>query len=169
MYNHAQFLAHPGMAGPFGALMDEYARAAEDFCKAVESVSAEALISQRSSPDPDCRSIQAICLHVVNSGRAYANYLMRARKLPVPDFARHSESDLSNPQALRGLLAETLRYTESSLDGLQSATDAAILALSIRVSWGPTMDPELILEHAIVHLLRHRRQVERWQHAKGAP
>ena len=23
-------------------------------------------------------------------------------------------------------------------------------------------DPEMILEHAIVHLLRHRRQLERW-------
>ena len=32
------FLAHPGRPGAFGALMDEYARAAEDFCKVVETV-----------------------------------------------------------------------------------------------------------------------------------
>ena len=31
------FIRHPGLSGPFGALMDEYARAAEDFCRVVES------------------------------------------------------------------------------------------------------------------------------------
>ena len=31
------FIHHPGLSGPFGALMDEYARAAEDFCRVVES------------------------------------------------------------------------------------------------------------------------------------
>ena len=29
------FLKPPGRSGPFGALMDEYARAAEDFCRVV--------------------------------------------------------------------------------------------------------------------------------------
>jgi hypothetical protein len=37
-----------------------------------------------------------------------------------------------------------------------------VLALSFPVRWGPTYDPEMILEHAICHLLRHRRQLERW-------
>ncbi len=168
MYNHAEFLAHPGLAGPFGGLLDEYARAAEDFCKAVESVSVEAFLRQHDSPDPDCRSIQAVCLHVLNSARGYANYLRKARNLAVPEIARHSAPDLSIPLATRSMLAAALRYTEASVDGIQNATDAEILALSIRVSWGPTLDPELLLEHAIVHLLRHRRQIERWQKEKGA-
>lgn len=30
------FIRHAGLSGPFGALMDEYARAAEDFCRVVE-------------------------------------------------------------------------------------------------------------------------------------
>ena len=30
------FIRHPGLSGPFGALMDEYARAAEDFCRVVD-------------------------------------------------------------------------------------------------------------------------------------
>ena len=30
------FLDHPGRIGPFGGLMDEYARAADDFCTVVE-------------------------------------------------------------------------------------------------------------------------------------
>ena len=31
------FIKHPGQLGAFGALMDEYARAAEDFCRVVET------------------------------------------------------------------------------------------------------------------------------------
>ena len=31
------FVTHPGRSGAFGALMDEYARAAEDFCQVVEA------------------------------------------------------------------------------------------------------------------------------------
>ena len=30
------FIQHPGRPGMFGALMDEYARAAEDFCRVVD-------------------------------------------------------------------------------------------------------------------------------------
>jgi hypothetical protein len=28
--------------------------------------------------------------------------------------------------------------------------------------WGPRYDPEMLLEHAVCHVLRHRRQLERW-------
>ena len=40
--------------------------------------------------------------------------------------------------------------------------DEANRALEFTVLWGPRYDPEMILEHAVVHLLRHRRQLERW-------
>ena len=32
----------------------------------------------------------------------------------------------------------------------------------MRVSWGQLYDVEQIFEHAIVHILRHRRQIERF-------
>ena len=32
----------------------------------------------------------------------------------------------------------------------------------IVVKWGQTYDPEQLFEHAIVHILRHRRQIERF-------
>ena len=37
------------------------------------------------------------------------------------------------------------------------------------VSWGQLYDIEQLMEHAIVHILRHRRQVERFMlaYAKG--
>jgi len=33
--------------------------------------------------------------------------------------------------------------------------------LTFRMSWGTLFNPEILLEHAIVHLLRHRRQIAR--------
>jgi hypothetical protein len=37
-----------------------------------------------------------------------------------------------------------------------------ITALEIQAPWGPVYDLEQMLEHAIVHVLRHRRQIERF-------
>ena len=36
MTEGSAFLTKPGAAGPFGALLDEYGRAAADFCRTVE-------------------------------------------------------------------------------------------------------------------------------------
>jgi DNA-directed RNA polymerase subunit L len=59
-------------------------------------------------------------------------------------------------------LGRALRETEQAVEALWDLDDPAIMKLSFTVSWGATYDPESMLEHAIVHLLRHRRQVERW-------
>jgi hypothetical protein len=52
--------------------------------------------------------------------------------------------------------------TEQIVEPLLKATEQEIQALSFAVRWGPRYDPEMILEHAVCHLLRHRRQLERW-------
>ena len=63
------FLDRPGLSGPFGALMDEYARAAEDFCRVVEGVPAATWAAERPCDDPDCRSPRAIARHVCGAAR----------------------------------------------------------------------------------------------------
>ena len=158
----ASFLQHPGVAGPFGALMDEYARAAEDFCRVVEGVSPERFTRERESGDPDTRSIRAVCLHAAGAAHRYADYIRRARGAAeeVP-FVFPSER-LTSPLDLRAAMREGLQYTEQALEGLYEASEEEFTALKFHVRWGPVYDPEMILEHAIVHLLRHRRQIERW-------
>jgi hypothetical protein len=47
------FIRHPGLSGPFGALMDEYARAAEDFCRVVESFDLARFDAERRSDNPN--------------------------------------------------------------------------------------------------------------------
>jgi len=144
----------------YGALLDEYARAAEDLCRTVEALPEDRFHQERESSDPETVSLRAICAHVAISAWGYADYIRIARGLPrIP---RPYEKDaVTDPAALRPLLAKALRHTEATVEGCPT-DEAGLEALRFQVRWGPTYDPEMILEHAIVHLLRHRRQIERW-------
>jgi len=158
----APFLDRPGLPGAFGALMDEYARAAADFCAVVERIAPADFAAERTAKDPDARSPRAVCLHAYGAARRYADYIRRVRGLPHDDRFFPEPSAVEGPAAVRGRIADALRYTEGALDGLYEADEETAAALKFQVRWGPTYDPEMIIEHAIVHLLRHRRQLERW-------
>ena len=156
------FIRHPGLAGPFGALMDEYARAAEDFCRVVEGFDLARFDAERPSSNPNTVSARAICLHVIGAAHRYAHYIRKARGV---DFVERYDADpaqLRSPQEVRMLLAEGILLTEETVEPLLNAAEREIQALSFVVRWGPRYDPEMILEHAVCHLLRHRRQLERW-------
>lgn len=160
-----RFLSEPGAEGAMGALMDEYARAAELLCGFVESISPEAFEAERESPDPWTVSARAICSHVRRAALGYANDIRRARGLSHeprgPDLPEGAVS-VNAPSELRPALVEVLQYTEGALEGLYGVGEDEIAAITFTVPWGPTFDPDMLLEHAIVHLLRHRRQLERW-------
>jgi len=158
-----EFLDRPGLPGMFGALMDECARAAADLCRVVEAFDDAAFAAERPSNDPDTRSPRAIALHCYGAARRYADYIRKARGLPFDERFLPDAGTIARPADLRPRLAEALRYTEGALEGLHGADEAAVQALSFPVRWGPVYDPEMILEHGIVHLLRHRRQLERWR------
>ena len=154
------FLDRPGQPGMFGALLDEYARTAEDLCRTVEALPEDLIHRERESLDPETVSLRTVCGHVAVAAWNYADYIRIARGLPrIP---RPYEKDaVTTPSALRPLLSQELRHTEATVDGCPS-DEASLEALRFQVRWGPIYDPEMILEHAIVHLLRHRRQIERW-------
>ena len=85
-----RFIHHPGLSGPFGALMDEYARAAEDFCRVVESFDLAGFDAERPSNNPNTISPRAICLHVIGAAHRYAHYIRKARGV---DFVERYEAD----------------------------------------------------------------------------
>jgi len=157
----AQFLTRPGLPGGFGALMDEFARAAEDFCRTLENLPPGALDWEQPSDDPDTKTLRTLCAHVIGAARRHTNYIRQARGLPV-DETRPDPALLVTPSDVRARLADALRYAEGALDGLYHADGETVMAIRFQARWGPTYDPEMMLEHAIVHVLRHRRQMERW-------
>ena len=116
------FVRHPGLSGPFGALMDEYARAAEDFCRVVESFDLARFDAERPSNNPNTVSPRAICLHVIGAAHRYAHYIRKARGV---DFVERYEADpaqLRSPQEVRALLTEGILLTEETVEPLLKAT-----------------------------------------------
>ncbi|MCU0345023.1 MAG: hypothetical protein MUF28_14515 [Ignavibacterium sp.] len=88
--------------GAIGALMDEYERAAEELKDLVSNIGETDFVKivDAKTKDEDCRSVQTIVSHVINSGYGYANYIRdwfaipksspERRLIPQKDFERES-------------------------------------------------------------------------------
>jgi uncharacterized damage-inducible protein DinB len=150
-------------SGAIGALMDEYERAASELRPLVEQIPEDdfMLIVDSQTKDDDCRSVQTIMSHVVRSGYGYADYIREqfsiASTRPQPKL-------LSRQESIEQLDA-ALRYTAQTLEGRWEMSDEEISGTVINSRWGAVYNVEGLLEHAIVHILRHRRQIEKfiWQ------
>jgi len=146
--------------GAVGAMMDEYERAGAEFRSRIAGLTEEQYtrIVDAESANENCRSAHTIMSHVVAAGYGYANYIRDA-------FSMTRNSPPNRPLAHGESLTEfdsMLAYTEATLDGRWEMAEDEISAVSMNVHWGPTYDLEQLLEHAIVHILRHRRQIDKW-------
>jgi len=148
--------------GPVGALMDEYERAAAELAATVQNLSPAdfTVIIDPTTADPDCRSIQTVMNHVIRAGYGYANYI---RKQFGNEWrAAKQDYALDSPQKACEELADMLRYTIATLHDKWELSGEEVINNLMVTSWGQTYDFEQIMEHAIVHVLRHRRQIERF-------
>lgn len=149
--------------GAIGALMDEYERAAAELTRLVEQIPADDFlrIVDSQTKDEDCRSAQTIMSHVVRAGYGYADYIREQLSLAS---TRPQPKLLSQKESLEQLEA-ALQYTTQTLEGRWEMSAEEISSIVIHSRWGAVYDVEGLLEHAIVHLLRHRRQMEKfiWQ------
>jgi hypothetical protein len=146
--------------GAIGALMDEYERAAADLKNVLDTASKEEYekIVDEKTRDEDCRSIQTIISHVINSGYGYADYIRGFYNIP----SQKPERRLISHEESIPSLNKMLLYTSETLEGKWEISEEEIMSNKIVVRWGPLYDMEQLLEHAIVHILRHRRQIEKF-------
>jgi hypothetical protein len=142
----------------FEACLDEYRRAAGEFCDVALRFAPKAFLAERPGEDPDTVSPLAICRHVVRSARGYANYLRKAQGIAPQPFVERVKAQGD----VRPALEAEIRLTEESVAPMRRLAGEDVLKVEFRVSWGPLYNPEILLEHAICHVLRHRRQIERW-------
>jgi len=140
--------------------MDEFERAIEDLTQVIEELTDDAFetVRNRGTEDEEFRSIQTIVNHVVVAGHAHANHLRVGLSSP---WSR-TEVPLGKRTASVEQLAAMVTYMEATLDGRWVMPDEEIEAVQIKTRWGPTYNLEQMLEHAIVHVYRHRRQIERF-------
>ena len=111
--------------------MDEYARAAEDFCRVVETFDLPRFAAERPSDNPNTISPRAICLHVIGAAHRYAHYIRKARGV---DFVERYDADpgqLRSPREVRTLLIER-NPVDGGVKPLLKATEQEIQALSSR-------------------------------------
>lgn len=145
------------------ALLDIYKNAIEELQFTLQDLNADELIQivDPHTDNPDCASIQTIMAHVVRSGYAYNIYIQNLKGASIP------KRDLifrTTVLAYHDDLNGVLKYTEDTFasiydDELEVFTNEE----KLMTSWGQLYDIEQIMEHAIVHLLRHKRQIERFK------
>jgi hypothetical protein len=148
--------------GAIGALLDEYERAIRDLKTVLETVSEIELLGivDTKTQDEDCRSIQTILTHIVRSGYGYAIYVRKAQGETL---------NFRTSKPLNTIAEYTVAMDEMFTYNAQLFADYPDLKIEelemekkIVTNWGQYYDIEQLFEHAIVHILRHRRQIERF-------
>lgn len=143
--------------GPVGSLADVYETTLKDFQRFLSEIP-EKQFSEILDPtvDNDFRSVQNIVAHVVRSGYVYADHIRKrfGEKITPHDFS------FDTVPGGNAELDCMFRYTLDSLDKKWHLTDNDLLSTIIKTSW-TTYDLEALLEHAIVHVMRHRRQIDK--------
>jgi len=147
-------------SGAIGAMMDEYERAVIELKDILQKISADefVIIRDLKTQDEDCRSIQTIFNHVVRSGYSYANGIRKKFAMPEIELTKTKFNHDETANELDNLV----EYAAQTLENHWTMPDAEILKTFIESNLEFTENLEQVLEHAIVHVLRHRRQVEKF-------
>jgi uncharacterized damage-inducible protein DinB len=140
------------------ALMDEYKRAIVDYNEILFNISQEDFVEVygEKSKDPDCKSIQMITFHIIQSGYTYANYIQSV----INNHWLEYNKEVNTTQLAIQEINKMVEYTEQSFHENWFKSNKDLEKYSFKTRWNVTYDLEQFLEHAIVHILRHRRQIE---------
>jgi len=149
--------------GGAGALLDEYEKSINELIDTISDLSQEQLIKivDFNTNDEDCKSIQSILTHIIQSGYTYA---VEIRKWLGEEIEYRDKIKFENVKDYDLALQKMFEFNENIF------ADYPDLELSeydsnkkINARWGQKYDVEQLFEHAIVHILRHRRQIEKFK------
>ena len=148
--------------GAIGALLDEYEKAIADLKEVIIDLTTYQLteIVDSETKDEACRSIQTILAHTVRAGYTY---VIEIRRWLGEDIGYTSDEQLDSVGDFIIALDTMFKYNEKLfLDYPEINIEEYDNDKKINVRWGQSYDVEQLYEHAIVHILRHRRQIERF-------
>jgi DinB superfamily len=149
--------------GAKGAILDEYEKVIAELKECIQDISDNelAFIVDPDTGDENCKSIQTILTHVVNSGYGYAVYIdnLRGNNSVRPDKKTNSTA-----KEYISDLTDVFRFTLSVFEPIKDMDlEEYDQAKKLITRWGQFYDIEQMMEHAIVHILRHRRQIEKFK------
>lgn len=146
--------------GAILALLSEHEKAIIELQDVIKDITSKELttIVDTGTQNPDCRSIQTILSHVVRAGYSYNVYIRNFRNIgavrPELKFHKNTAEYVTDLNDLMRFTEETFASIEDSdLERYQNEE-------KILTNWKQYYDIEQLMEHAIVHVLRHRRQIQ---------
>ncbi len=110
-----------------------------------------------ATDDPSYASVEHLGGHVLRSARSYLTWIGECVKRPVTDIDPDGDS-VSVARKGRAFMAEVLAAWRRHLASLE---DAELAPATFKSRWGEDYNIEQMLEHAVVHPMRHRIQLER--------
>src|SRR3972149_8813102 len=149
------------LKGALGAILDEYKKASEEFINVIRQIPTKDFVKvvDNETTDEDCRSVQTVCRHVIRSGYGYANYILNALGITV-DFPKIDEMIIEKAEEAINEIRKMIVFNIHNLYELnREKIEENMFSLKFITRWREEFNFEQILEHAIVHVLRHRRQV----------
>ncbi len=147
----------PYRKGAIGALTDEYEKALDELKNLLLQIPDNEFNKvYNEKTDVDFQSVRNIVLHLINSGYVYANHI---RKRFGNSYVVLKIEIVKTEQGIFKL-DEMFEYTVETFEDKWHLTDNELMNTIIKTSW-TTYDLEAIIEHAIVHVLRHRLQIEK--------
>ncbi|MCV9934462.1 DinB family protein [Flavobacterium sp. LS1R47] len=149
--------------GASGALLDVYEGAITDLQHTISDISETELLKiiDNQTTDDSCKSIQKILSHVVCSGYAYGTYIrkFKGETIDFRDEIFHTSIQDYNSHLNDSFIFMVDSFKDINDNQLEESDNSKKLI----TSWGQVYDIEQIMEHAIVHVLRHRRQIEKYK------
>lgn len=144
--------------GAIGSILDEYEKALSEIKSVVQKVGEENYSRIVEGEDDHCHSIEVIMNHVVRAGYGYSKYIRDALSIDVNPI-----EDQQIPQTkIGGEIDKMFAYTCAIFEGERQITDEEMENIFFKTRWDVNYNIDQILEHAIVHVLRHRRQIQKF-------
>jgi uncharacterized damage-inducible protein DinB len=152
----------PELTGTIKALLDEYKKAINELIAVIKPLGSKEILTIRDdkTSDENCRSIRTILTHVVYAGYGYTSFI---------------EAHLGSKQERRR--KKFFENADEYVEDLNGMFDYCVIffmehpnipleeydpSKKILTNWGQVYDIDQIMEHAIVHVLKHRRQIQRF-------
>lgn len=149
--------------GAVGALLDEYEKAITELLDVISDISSVQLVKiiDTNTEDEDCKSIQTRLTHVVSAGY---NYVIIIRKWLGETI------DYKDKVLLNSIDEYSISFNDMFLFNVKLFNNYPNIQLyetnsnkKIKTRWQQSYDVDQLFEHAILHVLRHRRQIERFK------
>jgi len=150
------------LTGTIKALLDEYKKAINELIAVIKPLHGNELLAIKDdkTTDQNCRSVQTILTHVVYAGYGYTNFIEN----------RYAGKKERRPKQFFDNADEYINELKGMFDDCESffmehpgiPLEEYDTSKKILTHWGQVYDIDQLMEHAIVHVLKHRRQIQRF-------